>query len=73
MNTQQSYNFTSYLRAYSLLKMSGNIRHLHGNDNAKEIIFSHGARVPSGPVIPNFRGFKITLRHITFCKSLLDE
>jgi hypothetical protein len=33
----------------------------------------HGARAPSGPGPPHYRCFTITLRHITFGRTPLDE
>jgi hypothetical protein len=34
---------------------------------------SHGATAPSGPGPPHYRGFTITLRHITLGRTPLDE
>jgi len=34
---------------------------------------SHGASFPSGPGRPYYRGFIITLRHITLGSTPLDE
>jgi hypothetical protein len=37
-------------------------------------IFSpHGATAPSGPGLPHYRGFTITLRHTTLGRTPLDE
>jgi hypothetical protein len=33
----------------------------------------HGATAPSGPGPPHYRGFTITLRHITLGRTPLDE
>ena len=55
-----------------------------GNDKAKQCLlnniksqqgfyFSHGAKAPSGPRPPPYRGFKITLRHTTLGRTALDE
>ena len=37
------------------------------------IIISDGATTCSGPGLPHFRGFTITLRHTTFSRTPLDE
>jgi hypothetical protein len=36
-------------------------------------IFFHGTTAPSGTGPPHYRGFTITLRHTTFCRTPLDE
>jgi hypothetical protein len=38
-----------------------------------KLIFSHGPTAPSGPGPSHYRGFTITLRHITFGRTPLDE
>jgi hypothetical protein len=37
------------------------------------VFFSHGAKDPSEPGPPHYRGFAITLRHITLDRTPLDE
>jgi hypothetical protein len=39
----------------------------------KWFLFSSGATAPSGPGPPQYRGFTITLRHTTLCRTPLDE
>jgi len=35
--------------------------------------YNKGATAPSGPGPPHYRGFTITLRHTTRCRTPLDE
>jgi hypothetical protein len=37
------------------------------------IIFSNGTKAPSGSRPPHYRGFTITIRHITLVRTPLDE
>ena len=37
------------------------------------LIFFCGPAAPSGPEPPHYRGFAITLRHTTFCRTPLDD
>jgi hypothetical protein len=39
----------------------------------KNRFFFHGATAPSGPGLPHYRGFTITLRHTTIGRTPLDE
>jgi hypothetical protein len=39
----------------------------------EEFLFSSGTTAPSGPGPPHYRGFMITLRHITFGRTPLDK
>ena len=36
-------------------------------------VFFHCATAPSGPGPPHYRGFMITLRHMTFSRTDMDE
>jgi len=48
-----------------------NLAHMHTMD----AFIRHGAKTPSGPAPPHYRGFKITLslRRITLGRTPLDE
>ena len=39
----------------------------------KKKVYFHGATAPSGPRSPHYRGFIITLRHTTLCRTPLYE
>ena len=43
------------------------------SEGYKSTFFSHGAAAPSGPGLPHFGGFTITLRHTTLGRTPLDE